>query len=359
MLLIIGLNPLAMTSAFTVPIHEFTVPKHHMNEVMNKNEFDKTPSFMLLSQTRNQRYLPRSVTYPNNSSIFSSKSNENNNTNRKGLSKKSRIQKLKILPLSIIIHTSTLFFTTCTKAKADHPFFDDPTGKVSLRPGMNIEDIEKLKPSHKEVLKDGQLSFDYNGSDEEVTGSSSSSNSNKAPKQKKEKKQSKYQYDDDEYFDDDFHDDGEDDESDYNVVPSAPSMISSSNKSSSSTAPKSSNTQQIQTINKLAGSAPTLTKDAESKLILKTVGIIMGPIFGVTSIREAIRWNREQRNVDKGIQIMEQQRLEYLNSKGDDGDEDDDDDDDDDEDDEDDEEDDEDEDDDDEDDKDKRKKSKK
>jgi phosphopantothenoylcysteine synthetase/decarboxylase len=88
------------------------------------------------------------------------------------------------------------------------------------------------------------------------------------------------------------------------------------------------NSNVAKTVTKFSGSAPVMSSKTKNQQVAKTVVKIMGPIFVFCFARETIRWNREQRNVDKGIEIMEQQRREYLNMKKEEDDEDDDDDDD-------------------------------
>jgi len=65
---------------------------------------------------------------------------------------------------------------------------------------------------------------------------------------------------------------------------------------------------------------------SEGKIILKTVGKVIAPILIICFVRETIRWQWEQKDVEKGIKIIEQQRQEYLKSKEEDDDDNDDDD---------------------------------
>ncbi len=193
---------------------------------------------------------------------------------------------------------------------ADHPLQNVPTGKISLRPGITADQIEMEAERRSSMTVEQQIAADNANKP-----SSTSTPENKA-KKVQVKKQDDYDMDD-EY---DFDDDEDADEND-NV------MIGVGAKASQSTMDlkKSSTARQI---SRFSGSGPAMSSTKKSSEVNKTIVKIFSPVFAFCFARETLRWNREQNNVDKGIEIMEQQRQEYLNSKknGDDDDDDDDDD---------------------------------
>jgi hypothetical protein len=102
----------------------------------------------------------------------------------------------------------------------------------------------------------------------------------------------------------------------------------------------------VQTVSSLSGAGPKLSAKAENAMVKKAILAMFGPVLGVCFLREADRWNKEQKSVDKRIELLKIQRDEMKKQgssstdekkkdpggKDDDKDEDDDDDDDDDED---------------------------
>jgi len=202
----------------------------------------------------------------------------------------------------------------------DTPVYLAPgNDKMSLRPGITREQIDVELKNREEMAVGESIN---------PTSDTSREDADEGDTITSKKKDSTDGFDDDYEFDED------EDESEASIFSSDVPSLSSSNVMDIGASSSS------KTVQRFSGSEPELTKEAEDVLIQKTVVKIIGPIFAFCFARETIRWRMEQNNVNKGIEIMEQQRQEYLNSKKDDEDDDDEDDDDDDDDEDDDEDDD-------------------
>lgn len=201
---------------------------------------------------------------------------------------------------------STVLLRTPHVANANHPLENAPTGRISLKPGATIESMQQELELRNELTIDElvQSSTATGG----VSGTTSTSSTNKGSVKKSfaSQKHSKEE-EDDEY--DSFEEEDDD------MMESSTFTKDRSNIHSSSSAMDLSNSNVAKTVTKFSGSAPTMSSKTKNQQVAKTVVKIMGPIFGFCFARETIRWNREQKNVDKGIEIMEQQRREYLNMK--------------------------------------------
>jgi len=232
----------------------------------------------------------------------------------KSISKPGRRKKLRkkatTVAASLAIY-STILLRTPQAALADHPLENAPSGKISLRPGMSVEQIEEEVRARSDRTIDEQIA----AQNESRFSSLNPSGGKAQTKKSKAKKNDKFDMDD-EY---DFDEEGEGDDDDFQLIAGAAKA-----NSAVLDVEKSGSTK---TVTKFSGSAPQMSAKTKNSEIGKTVVKIVGPIFAFCFARETIRWNREQTNVNKGIEIMEQQRQEYLNTKKD-GDDDDDDDDD-------------------------------
>ena len=238
-----------------------------------------------------------------NPSLFMSKDDANV---PKRISRRKRLKKkAKTFAFSLALY-STILTRTPKAAYADHPLQNVPSGKISLRPGITVEQIEMEAERRGEQTIDEQIESQYEKQ-------SSTTTDKKATTKKAEKKASKFDFDDEYDFDEEEDDAGE--------------ISFSTGSSASAKTLDVENSGSARSITRFSGSGPALSEQKKSSEINKTVVKIMSPIFAFCFARETIRWNREQKNVDKGIDIMEQQRQEYLKSKqeGDDDDDDDDD----------------------------------
>ena len=248
----------------------------------------------------------RMNSYPKqHESLFMSK-DDGNLPNRISRLKKFK-KKAKTFAFSLALY-STILIRTPKAAYADHPLQNVPSGKISLRPGMTVEQIEMEAERRGEQTIDEQIESQYEKQSSAITDK-------KATTKKVDKKASKFDFDDEYDFDEVEDDAGE--------------ISFSTGSSASAKTLDVENSGSARSITRFSGSGPALSEQKKSSEINKTVVKIMSPIFAFCFARETIRWNREQKNVDKGIEIMEQQRQEYLKSKqeGDDDDDDDDDDD--------------------------------
>jgi len=226
----------------------------------------------------------------------------------KRISRRKRLKKkAKTFAFSLALY-STILIRTPKAAYADHPLQNVPSGKISLRPGITVEQIEMEAERRGEQTIDEQIESQYEKQ-------SSTTTDKKATTKKAEKKASKFDFDDEYDFEEEEGDAGE--------------ISFSTGSSASAKTLDVENSGSARSVTRFSGSGPALSEQKKSSEINKTVVKIMSPIFAFCFARETIRWNREQKNVDKGIEIMEQQRQEYLKSKqeGDDDDDDDDDDD--------------------------------
>jgi len=230
----------------------------------------------------------------------------------KSISKTGRRHKLRkkasTVAASLAIY-STILLRTPHAALADHPLENAPTGKVSLRPGMSMDQMEKEVRARSDRTIDEQIA----AQNESRFSSLNPSGGKAQTKKSKAKKNDKFDMDD-EY---DFEEEAEGDDDDLQLiagVAKANGAVLNVEKSGST-----------KTVTKFSGSAPHMSAKTKNSEIGKTVVKIVGPIFAFCFARETIRWNREQNNVNKGIEIMEQQRQEHLNTKKDDDDDDDDD----------------------------------
>jgi hypothetical protein len=236
---------------------------------------------------------------------------DNNNNKKKNFFIKHSTSKrttFKTAMASLAIY-STVLLRTPHVANANHPLENAPTGRISLKPGATIESIQqelelRNEMTIEELARSSAASGGVSG-----TTSTTGTSSNKGPL-KKSLSQKNSKEEDDEY---DIFEEDEDDIMESSTFTNDRSNIHSS--SSSSSAMDLSNSNVAKTVTKFSGSAPTMSSKTKNQQVAKTVVKIMGPIFGFCFARETIRWNREQNNVDKGIEIMEQQRREYLNMK--------------------------------------------
>lgn len=237
-----------------------------------------------------------------------------NNKKKNRFIKHSRSKRttFKTAMASLVIY-STVLLRTPHVANANHPLENAPTGRISLKPGATIESMQQeLELRNELTIEELARSSTATGG---VSGTSSSTKKDSVKKSFSSQKHSKEE--DDEY--DNFEEDDDD------MMESSTFTKDRNNIHSSSSAMDLSNSNVAKTVTKFSGSAPTMSSKTKNQQVAKTVVKIMGPIFGFCFARETIRWNREQKNVDKGIEIMEQQRREYLNMKQEEEEEDDDD----------------------------------
>lgn len=215
-------------------------------------------------------------------------------------SKKIR-RRAKILLASISIFTS-IILNNPKLALADHPLQNIPSGKISLRPGMTIDELER------EVAQTNELTIDERIAAQKGHRASQNQgdilyNNNSA---KKDRTGREAMFDIDEEYD--FDEDTEDDMELSSLGVTNPNEYALDITSSGA----------AQTVTTFSGSAPQMSSKTKNIEVGKTVVKIMGPIFTFCFARETLRWNREQNNVDKGIAIMEQQKQEYLRLKNED-----------------------------------------
>jgi len=222
----------------------------------------------------------------------------------KSTGRRKRLRKKATTIAASLAIYSTILLRTPQPAMANHPLQNVPTGKVSLRPGMSIVDMESEAERRTALTIDEQIASQHESKASTSTGA----------KPKKSNKKQKVEFDlDEEYeFDDE-------DEEDANV-----GIAKVGGAASSKTLDIEANSS-AKAVSRFSGSGPAMSEETKDKEIGRTVVKIVGPIFAFCFARETLRWNREQKNVDKGIEIMEEQRKEYMNAKKDDDDDDDDD----------------------------------
>jgi hypothetical protein len=231
------------------------------------------------------------------------------NIPKKALSRRKRLQKkVKTVAASLAIY-STILLRTPKAAVADHPLQNTPSGKISLRPGVTVDQLETEAQLRNTLTIDEQIA-------RQAESKPSTASTAKPKKTKAAPKKAKFDFDDEYEFDDD---DVEEDD----IGSPATSLGDVSAK-----ALDLQSSSSARAVSRFSGSGPAMSEEKKNKELGITVAKIMGPIFAFCFTRETIRWNREQKNVNKGIEIMEQQKQEYLKLKKD-GDDDDDDDDDD------------------------------
>jgi hypothetical protein len=229
---------------------------------------------------------------------------------KKSVSRRKRLQKrVKTIAASFAIY-STILLRTPKPAAADHPLQNTPSGKISLRPGVTVDQLEMEAQLRNALTIDEQIA-------RQVESKPTNPDTVKPKKSKVSSKKAKFEFDDEYEFDDEVEED---------VIGSPATFGASAAAGAKTLDIKSSSSARA--VSRLSGSGPAMSAEMKNKELGITVAKIMGPIFAFCFTRETIRWNREQRNVNKGIEIMEQQKQEYLKLKKD-GDDDDDDDDDD------------------------------
>lgn len=282
---------------------------------------------------------------------------------------------VKSLSISILFALST-WMRSPFAARADFLSSKAPPVRMSLRPGITPEEIKRDMLTKKErESKDGKIttpqyfsldrdenqqqdisSFKFDESTEaSLEDTKSMSSLSTAPKKKKIQQQRRKEEYDDDYFDDEEEVVKEVEESVPNRIQtsSLPNRFKKGSKytkisSNIKTTPRTvSSSGMVQTVSSLSGSGPKLSQKAETAMIQKAVLIMFGPVVGICFLREADRWNKEQKRVDQRLDVLKIQREEMKkqnqgdsssedDKKGDEDDDDDDDEDDDDDDEEDD-----------------------